>query len=149
MTRKLNEIIDEAYDIFVLCHDKFANDKRWKGNYHYEWIAATANITEKILISERIEDSKNAYYDRKRKNLQSDTNTSNHEEKVTVRLTDGNVKTIDVKDQLNQAGWYWNKPEGSYDWNKIMSLASWETLKNTYPFNKLTVKIEQEVKNVW
>jgi len=141
--RKLQEIIDEAYDIFTLAYDKFEEDKRWKGNYHYEWVKGVAEIAEKLLISERIEAQRTNNYTASYK-TKTNTNISSQDKIVTVRVSDGDVKTLDVKERLRELGFWWNRPEGSKDWNKRMKLSDWEALKGQEPFNKLTIDVVYE-----
>ena len=88
------------YDVFTLALNKFENDKRHGGNFHYEWVGKVAMITEKILISERIEDSRKGSYSPRSTPKQSEGASEPDGKKVLIRLSDGTTKTKDVKDRL-------------------------------------------------
>jgi hypothetical protein len=138
--KTLNECVDDAYRALKMAHDKFIADKEyWGGNHHFEWVSSVGMTG---IISFNKQYMKYGTYTPltipKDEPKQSTSAPSN---KVTVRLTDGSVKTVDVKTRLRELGWWWNKPEKSYDWNKEMDEADWEALKKEEPFCKLTAKI--------
>ena len=143
MTRKIKEIVDESYDIFTLALNKFENDKRHGGNFHYEWVGKVAMITEKILISERIEDSRKGSYSPRSTPKQSEGASKPDGKKVLVRLSDGAKKTKDENEKYRFAtlGWHWNDPEGSYDWHKIIDEQDWQALRTQEPFKDLTAEV--------
>ena len=129
------------YDVFTLALNKFENDKRHGGNFHYEWVGKVAMITEKILISERIQDSRNGSYSPRSTPKQSEGASEPDGKKVLIRLSDGTTKTKDVKDRLKELGFWWNTPAGSYDWNKVMNESDWQELREQEPFKDLTAEV--------
>ena len=81
MTRKLKEIVDEAYDIFMLCWDNFQNDNRWKDqhlkttNFPYSAVEKVAEMAQHILVNERISAERNGKSEDKEINI---LNTAYH-----------------------------------------------------------------------
>ena len=142
MVRKIKEIVDEQYDIFVLAYEKFEADNRWKGNFHFEWITCVAEMSKAMLIHERIsEEQQKRGYNKQSSSAGDDPQDG--ERRVTIRLSDGTVKTKDVKDKIREHNFWWDTPKGSFDWNKIMTMQEWNNLKDKYPFKELTVTVEE------
>ena len=62
---------------------------------------------------------------------------------VTVYLTDGELKTIDVKDAIKKEGFKWDTGQGC--WYKKMPEKNWEVMGKTMtPFNKLHAEVKKE-----
>jgi hypothetical protein len=62
---------------------------------------------------------------------------------VTVYLTDGDLKTIDVKDDIKKEGFKWDMNKGC--WYKKMPEKNWEVMGKTMtPFNRLHAEIKKE-----
>jgi len=124
--RKIAEIIDEAYDIFVLSYEKFEKDNRWQSGFKPEYICTVAEISEKMLVNERISE-------------QRTPKPQTSEGMIKVILKDGKEKTIDVKDHIRAEKFHYDTKK--YCWHKTMKRSSWGYLKNKYPFDSLTAEV--------
>ena len=124
--RKIAEIIDEAYDIFVMSYEKFEKDNRWQGGFKPEYVCTVAEISEKMLVNERI-------------SAESKTRQTSTSDIITVILKDGKEKTIAVKDHIRAEKFHYDTK--NYCWRKKMKKSSWDYLKNKYPFDSLTAEV--------
>jgi hypothetical protein len=146
MTRELHEIVDESYKIFTLVLNKFEADKRFKNEgLPPAYVSIVSEMTQHILVNERIDESQDRRYGYRNPSQTQNTPSKiqDNDKMVTVRLTDGkDLRTQDVKDVLkNQYKFWWNTPQGSYDWNKKMHLSEWLGLATLEPFCNLTAKV--------
>lgn len=75
--------------------------------------------------------------------FQKPTSPADQPSAVTVYLTDGDLKTIDVKDAIKKEGFKWDMSKGC--WYKKMSEKNWEVMGKTItPFNRLHAEIKKE-----
>jgi len=135
MTRSIEQIVDESYRIFCLAKEKFDSDKRRWSNmeFHYTWPCAVAEMAEKILLNERIEESQGKRYGA----------SQSANEMIGVILS-GNFK-IDLEKNEEALKILKNvnfkMDPASKTWQRRMRQSSWGYLKVRWPFAELDTKV--------
>ena len=93
MTRKINTIVTECTDIWIMAFDELQRDARFKdGNIAYTSIDAIATMVQHMLVNERIDDAKQRQWTKTPNDTSTPidkTNASTPAKMVLVQLTDG------------------------------------------------------------
>ena len=130
--KEIWENVEMQVDLIELIKHKL-DDRLGENSYPVDLIVATHNWVNKWLMSKSIHEQRQQRYEKPQ--------TKEFPPKKKIILTDGDKKTIEVKEQLKQNGWHYDADMKA--WTKEMTGTEWNTICGKEPYKYLFARWEE------
>lgn len=124
--KEIWENVETQVDLIELIKQKL-DERLGENSYPSDLIVTAHNWVNKWLMSKSIHEQRQQQYHKPTG-------------KKKIILTDGDKKTIEVKEQLKQDGWHYDGDLKA--WTKEMTATEWNTIKNREPYKFLFARWE-------